>query len=411
MALWLLLQFLSSTASLSGPFEVFVSLTGDDAANGTRDAPLQHLLAARDRVRQLRQGSAPYTGQIVPARIWLMSGTFTLDVTLNLTAADSNVSWHGLSDTKSPVISGGKTLEWAVEAAANRHGCRMLRARGVVPNIGRASVGMIYPQLYIHGKRAQISRQPAKGLTDPQAYFEWRPTTPSTASAFRFNSTAVSPDEWAENGTLSDITALLFTAPWTGEPHRIKSVDKGSETIQLLAPAASLEGRSKIQGVKRWIGLNTPGPLEPGSYSYSSATQELAYSDCSNATQLPSATVSVSGMTTLVRLTEHAVGVSFVGVSFAHTSTGALPSNFSYGAAESGAVEVGPMAADIRFEAVSFAATGNNALQVFPGVRGVTVEGCTFVDVGGRGFSTTLEHTSAKQDAEDLLVTDSVRNK
>jgi hypothetical protein len=317
-------------AYTSSTIDVFVSPSGDDSANGSQTAPLQHLVAARDKVRQLRS-QRTFAGT---ARIYLMSGTFALQTTLNLTEADSNTSWQGVSDDNTPFVSGGKQLKWEVMATES-NGCRLLRAGRIAPN--SADVGMVYPELYVYGARAQISRQPPDGLSNAQAYFEYQPAKPVSSTAFRFNSTAVSPSEWGKNGSISDISALIFTAPWTAEPHRIGRIDAGTETVWLTQPLAhnaTLGTADNIQGVRRWIALNTPGQLRPGAYRYSSAAQEITYNDCSNASQLPQATVPARLLTTLVRLSADIRGVSFTGVGFGHTATGSVPSSYSYGPAE-----------------------------------------------------------------------------
>ena len=230
------------TGLLCGSIELYVSPTGNDTAIGSRDAPLQHLFAARDRVRLLRRGAlAPRA-----ARIWLMGGTFTVTNTLVLTAADSNVSWHGLnSGSDRPIISGGKPLIWENDGLPTKTGCRMLRARNVAPNVGNESARMVYPQLYINGQRVAISRQPPQGLLDPQAFFTWEPASPASKDSFHVNRNSLSPGDWAQNGTLGDVTALLFTAPWTGEPHRIGR--------QLLARERVLQhvGRLVVRGADR----------------------------------------------------------------------------------------------------------------------------------------------------------------
>ena len=41
-------------------------------------------------------------------------------------------------------------------------------------------------------------------------------------------------------------------------------------------------------------------------------------------------------------------------------------------------------------------------------VSNVSVLGCTFHSIGGRGFTTTLETTHAKQDASEIVISDSV---
>jgi hypothetical protein len=187
--------------------------------------------------------------------------------------------------------------------------------------------------------------------------------------------------------TSTDVTALVFTAPWSAEPRRITSVSiNKTENIGILslnAPFLKNLTSSKLPGVKRWVALNTQsGVLQPGSYRYSSHTQEILFNYCSSSKGIrhktsnsdnknnqpnpPSAFIPFANMTTLVRLTDGASGVTFLNISFAHSAVGDQPSSFSYGPAKSGAVEVGPDAANISFEAVSFRGTGNNALQVPP---------------------------------------------
>jgi hypothetical protein len=65
-------------------------------------------------------------------------------------------------------------------------------------------------------------------------------------------------------------------------------------------------------------------------------------------------------------------------LSLSHTHTRALSLSLSRARPlpiQTGAVEIGPKASGISFEAVSFSATGNNALQVMHGVTDVVVRG------------------------------------
>ena len=416
----------------TSPVQVWVSPTdGDDSAAGTSpEAPLRHLKAARDRVRALRGGAGGHWA----ATVWLMAGTHRLNETLNLTQADSHTSYRAASQHGAyrgsgdlskglPVISGGRELSWThasggeVSPGPPPGPCRLLRA-AVAPSLpASAGGGGVYPELYLadpQTPRATVSRLPLGAIANPDAFYEWEPLTPATASAFRYVGTQPSPEDWG-----TDATAFVATAPWGFRPARIAHVSNLTVTLRDTLGPKPLTKSSAGQGKRRWCVLNNQrGPLLSGEYRYSSTRREIEFNYCLNASdsdaasssrqlQMPVATVALPGLTTLVSVQDGAVGVSFEWLQFSHSAVGPNPSPFSYDAPSTGAVEVSN-ATQTQLNNCAFVSIGANAIQIRHGVKGVAVSGCVFRDIGGRGFSTTLEHTGSPQDAADVLVVDSV---
>eukprot|EP00039_Didymoeca_costata_P025599 m.13918 g.13918 ORF g.13918 m.13918 type:complete len:779 (+) comp4953_c0_seq2:339-2675(+) len=412
----------SSSAVPLGDVNVYVSAqSGADNAPGSFQYPLQTLFAAREKARELRGNSTALT-----ATIWLFPGVYGVNSTLNLTEVDSNTIWRPVNNTAPlPLISGGVPLQWTESASKTPYKgptCTILTARDVLaPRTSSPGIkGMQYPQLYIDGTRASIARSPNNGLSDPSSFFEWLPVRGATANniTFAYNSSQVNPTAWvnATSGDiLQDVTLLIGIAPWTLAPRRLQAIDTQHGTITLTDGVHTRFTSQAFLGVKRLIALNTQdGSLSPGSYRYNSASRTITYNYCTNNTaeisSLPKAYVPTPGLETIVRFTGEVSNVTFLSVKFAHSAVGNNPSSYSYGPAETGAVEVGENASSISFMGVGVSCTGNNGIQLRHGVKNVLIQGCSFTEIGGRGFTTTLESTGAVQDATDITITDNIFN-
>ena len=425
----------------TAPVTVFVSPTGSDLSNGTDPArPLRTLVAARDGLRKLRHNSTSDT-----ARVVLLAGRYELTTTLELTSLDSNTAWIG-NTTSDPgsneevLISGGVVVQWndnkinnahykhdtrAVAARERDTDCQLLVASNIDPPVSENAATIGFPQLYVGTNRAPVSRMPENALLEHDAYFQWHAASEPSNQAFGYNASEVDPSVWGHGNQadLEDITIRVFVAPWTAEPVRVETVNTSNAEVTLKTPAQTVLDESAFLGVKRWVALNTPiatvVSAAPGAYRYNSTSRTVTYNYCTQSTDndLPEAFVPVPGLATLIRLTSGAKEVSFQGVKFAHTATGAVPSNFrfehmlfvfccfsspcrrrrcwrqkrnhlllhdaqlactlvllqllwhSYGPSSTGAVEVGPNASAVLFQDVAFAGTGNNALQVMHQVR------------------------------------------
>eukprot|EP00658_Telonema_sp_P-2_P013578 TRINITY_DN15144_c0_g1_i12.p1 TRINITY_DN15144_c0_g1~~TRINITY_DN15144_c0_g1_i12.p1 ORF type:complete len:764 (+),score=122.43 TRINITY_DN15144_c0_g1_i12:203-2494(+) len=385
-----------------GTLELFVSPAGNDRGTGDRSQPLRTLLGARDRLRALRGGVQPPDA----ATVWLLPGTFVLDNTLNLSALDSYVSWRSLSEPA--LISGGQGVEWS-SSTLMQTGCRRFVASNVPPNAGRSAVGSVFPELYVDGVRARITRAPTGALLDRSAFYEWQSAEKPSNRSFGYGRSSVHPESWVGNGTiLSDISVVTFSAPWSAEPRRLEAVDSQRKELTMMSGLSSTLKNTSFVGVRRWAALNIQsGEMSNGEYLYASQARELVYVSC-NGTSSPSGVIPTQNLTTLVRLTDGCTGVSFSSLILAHSAAGANPSSFSYGPAESGAVEIGPDASNVTLAGLKLRSIGNNAVQVMHRTSNVSVLGSVFLDIGGRAFTTTLEHTNSAQDASTIRVQDCV---
>eukprot|EP00035_Acanthoeca_spectabilis_P030685 m.10422 g.10422 ORF g.10422 m.10422 type:complete len:779 (+) comp4318_c0_seq1:371-2707(+) len=390
---------------------VYLGTNGSDSNTGESPATaLLTPLAARDRVRALRGNTIA-----IVAEVRVLPGTYELSTTLNLTEPDSNTAWIGLpadptvTVSTMPTFSGGSEIQWAEPLAPRKDTDPPMEPETLTAVLtleqdqAARTAGSVFPQLIVDQTRAPIARVPAQ----PGTYLSWH-TAPGNKTgstlAFGYDPTEVNPTGWASVGEIGEVTALVYDAPWSAQPRTISSINPTTPTVALNPP--EMHGPLNVGsfvGTKRWVGLNLQtGPLVPGTYRYRSANRTLTYFG-----NRPASAV-VPRLGTVVRMTNSAGAITFTGLRFAHTASGINPSPASYGPSLQAAIEVGPSAANVAFTACAFQHTGANGLEVFHNVSGVTVSGSVFADLGGRGFTTTLETTGVIQDAENVLITDSV---
>lgn len=386
--------------------EIWVSPKGSDTSGtGSQLSPLKSPLAARDLVRSRRAQQ-----YIESATIFLAGGVYKLTSTLNLTALDSNTTWQPWPGTPHsprdlPTFSGGVSLDWRPTTSTQGR-CRLFNAR-FPPNIGKAGRAYIYPQLFVNGERAEITRLPVSG------FYYWSPVHPpwNASRSFAVNLSTVDPSQWADltgnkSDDMSDVSLVVSPAPWSFVARRWKTVSPAGVISATTAFDVALDGH-KLPGAKRFYVVNVQrGPIAPGAYRYSSRDGGvITLNYCGS--DAPSAVLPDSDIVTLLRITDDARNITFDSVKFSHTPSGHNPSSYSYGPAESGAVEVSS-AVYITFRACSFTHLGANGFQLRHNASHVAVKGSIFLDIGGRGYTTTLEHTNSEQDAENIMVTDSV---
>ena len=143
----LTLIFLSSTMLLSAQQRLFVSVTGNDSADGSATAPLLTVKAAIDRAGKLPGQDTVY--------IHIGPGTYFLDEPITLTASDTRpIVFEGDADDM-PVLSGGYRINgWKVTPEG--------WWKTTVPEV--IKYGQVFQQLFVNGERATLARTPDKGL-------------------------------------------------------------------------------------------------------------------------------------------------------------------------------------------------------------------------------------------------------
>ena len=126
--------------------DLHVSPTGDDSESGSFEMPLRTILAAQQRVRELRTRGREATN------VYLRGGTYYLDQTLRFDARDSGsksapVVYKAYQDEE-VVISGGVRLKPAWESWNN----------GIVRT--KVPAGLEFDQLFVNGERQILARFP-----------------------------------------------------------------------------------------------------------------------------------------------------------------------------------------------------------------------------------------------------------
>jgi len=149
---WLIL-FSLMWALPAAATDLYVSPQGNDAASGTRDAPLATLNGARDAIRSLKAGG-PLTE---PVRVIVLDGHYTMTQPLVLEPSDSGTAQapvvYRAADGAQPLFSGGRAIgNW--QPAGN----------GIwstsVPEV--AAGQWYFEQLFVDGARATRAREPDK---------------------------------------------------------------------------------------------------------------------------------------------------------------------------------------------------------------------------------------------------------
>lgn len=126
---------------------VHVSPNGDDAAQGTEEAPCRTLAGAFSRVRLFR-AQAAFAPQNV-AEIRLAPGTYRISATLTLGTADSHLRIVGTPGET--VLSGGMIFP---RFKVCKGGLWSLPVKGLLP----------FEQLWVNGERATRAREPDEGF-------------------------------------------------------------------------------------------------------------------------------------------------------------------------------------------------------------------------------------------------------
>ncbi len=129
-----------------GATEFYVSLSGNDAAAGTKSAPFKTITQAQKAVRAV---NSDMSGDIT---VYLREGTYQLASTIRFTNADGGTNGHYVNyqayGDETVVITGGQPINgWELCDEANNIWC----AKGVDAR---------FRQLYINGKKAIRARHP-----------------------------------------------------------------------------------------------------------------------------------------------------------------------------------------------------------------------------------------------------------
>ncbi len=153
LILLLLLAAGNTTAQneLTGERHIYVSPQGNDASDGTAQAPLKTFQAAQHMARQAHG----------PVSVWFDDGIYYLGQTVRLDSRDNHISFHALHPQKA-IISGGERLflKWH----RGKDGIWWARVQDDLP----------FDQFFVNGERKRMARYPnASDRPDANVFDRW----------------------------------------------------------------------------------------------------------------------------------------------------------------------------------------------------------------------------------------------
>lgn len=319
--------------------------------------------AALERVRTLRaEGKIGKSSQVV---ISCAAGTYELPETLRLGSDDAHVRFVGAKDG-STVFSGGCTLPPFTAG---------------VDGIWRTRVpkGLVFEQLWVNGRRAQIAKS-------PNAFYHYiREAGPAPEKKRRFKTDASALDclRGLTREELDQVAIRVWWS-WNDELCRVKSVDLAQGAVELTVDVR-YDFFYWPRYCTRFTIENCRGALDaPGEWFLNRSTGELAYlprpgEDVSTAR-------AVAPRLGRLAVLDGANDVAFENISFEHQGWVQDGAYFAYQSANriGAAVEV-RNAARIAFRNCAVRHTAEYALWLDAGTRDSAVSHSLFSDLGAGG--------------------------
>lgn len=421
---------------------IWVSPDGDDAAQGTQEAPFASLQKALEHVRQLRATADESTfGEI---HIILKGGIYRLSKTLVLTPEDSGTPSSPTiieaAEGENPILSGGiRVCNWTTAGAVE--GLPRI-AQGQVweaPTPLHDGRPLDFRQMYVNGikmKRASSfdDLSLSRLISADKAARQLVIPTPETALENADNLEMTIIQDWVinhmrVNGMQRDgrRTTLTFKQPESElefkRPWPILRADANSYSNHFFYFSNAIELLNRPQ---EWFNDSTGGKV-------------YYWPRCGETPETVEAIVPT--LETLVRiegsLDAPVSNICFNGITFEHTTwmrpayagqvslqagqylldayPAQLPNsdNAAYVGRPAAGVSV-TNARGIRFESCRFQHMASTALDFVSGTKQVEVLGCTFNSIGGTGIQAgyfgdeTFEVHQAWNPSDQRLVCDSV---
>jgi hypothetical protein len=235
--------------------EIAVSPSGSDTAAGTLAAPFKTLTRAQTAVRALTEAGAP-TGGVV---VWIRGGTYEIDQTLALTAADSGtaaagISWIGYPGESANLV-GGKTLAPSafatVTSASPVWGRLDPSAQGQVvsaslPALGVTDYGTLQPRGFCNSGNQAALELSINGAAMPLARWpdatDNTPVQSDTADSIIVYGTGITPDvtgAYTKTGTNDGVSLYSRTGLVGGNQYYLYRWASGSTTAWFLSTTAN----------------------------------------------------------------------------------------------------------------------------------------------------------------------------
>lgn len=383
-----------------GENDVLVSPDGDDSADGTREAPVATIGAAKALAAKKRAGGAD--GHIT---VWIKGGEYSLGEPLVFTARDADdVSYAAVPGEKA-VIDGSAVVSGWVEDVFNGKACLS------APFSSEAG----FRHVIKDGKELPQNRYPESGYfyvkkTDHEGAIY---TEETKTWSMGYGDLELTPDDAQkirEFKNPGDVTLRVLHF-WCDDYSPVKGYDAGRGRMTLVKPMSM-----KVEEGQKYYYENVAEAFgAPGGWYFDRAAGRIYYSPLAGETAASlegrmKATVNGS----LIRI-ENCRDIDFEGLTFADTDStfpdiGTFPGldcpNITSSQAEydvSGAIEA-TRSSGIAFRYCRFENIGNCAVKFNTLVKDCAVEGCDLHNIGATGV-----FIHGLNEKDDSLVTENVR--
>lgn len=297
----------------------YVSPSGNDAAEGTKDAPFKTITQAQKAVRAI---NGTMTGDI---EVILREGTYALPATIGFDERDGGKDGHYVrykaADGEKPLITGGMGITgWTIHDEANN----IWKAEGVDAR---------FRQMYVNGKKAIRARFPNLLDNGDHNFFRLNKVD-SAGSAFLLNNSDVGTPNW-KNVDKIEIHLMIAWAESILRASKITSQGNVSK-FEPQDPERTRLFRRKYPMLGTAFSSNPPKQQvyylenayefidQPGEWYLDETTNTLYYKARSGES-MATAHVAVPRLNTLFSVlgksSKSKVGyMSFEGLTFAHTN-------------------------------------------------------------------------------------------
>jgi hypothetical protein len=356
------LAFFLAMAAAAAAQTIYIAPNGRDTWTGRlaepnpsqSDGPVASFAAARDRIRQNRQGGSRY-------RVVIRGGAYRFTEPLVLSAADSEGSWEAYPGEQ-PVISGGRVITGWQRGKGKIWTAELPEVRA-----GR----WFFHELFVGGRRAQRARTPNQGF-----YRIEGPSSQDKPFRLKYRGEAIRP-EWAGKGV--EVIALLA---WADIRMPIVSVDPAAHVAVLSGDPRP----SNREVDARYYIENAPEGLDAaGEWHLDRGTGVLSYWPLGDE-DLTKIEVVAPVAEKLLRL-ESARDVRLRGLTFRHADWAMPASGYAdtqAAVAVPGTIEIAG-SQDCSIEKCMLHGLGGYAIAIQKGSRRIQVVGNRIFDIGAGG--------------------------
>lgn len=406
--------------------EYYVSVNGNDANVGTKEAPFKTIQAAKDAVRAVNRDMQ---GDIV---VNIEEGSYYLDRVLDFSVEDSGYNGHriiyrGIGDEK-PVISGGKIVT----------GFKKSEYDGIYVADYDEEEAVL--QLSVNGKRRFVAKapNPIKGAVKPDKYDtdEWYDAHPNDISSDKYNyynpDTEYSHDGMylskSDFGIYENVEDILFMWDrcWVTSMAPVQKIEQDPDRKDYLRITMepgmwqAVVGNSNTQAdpSRNFMAMNAFEMLdEPGEFYFNRKTKKLYYMPADDE-NMENAVVTVPVLETLVYIDGNDVDDKVKNITFDNLKFTDTEWNYSKGYSGNQGTSISGLNLDNeapkaiyaeRADGIEFINNvvyniGGSAIQYYGGVTNSKITGNVFYDIGESAIvAGGLNHSDMALDSDKNL--------